>query len=89
MMKFCNGGAAGQAATEVDTIKQYLEDFSADTPKDTNMITQLQWALVVAQEKATVLREDCRRRGHCHTYPYKTNWAVIQAALRAADKLYQ
>ena len=86
MVEFCNGGAAGDADTQVRTIKEYLEDFSGDTVKDTNMIAQLQRALVVAQEKATILSEDCRRRGHCHTYPYKTNWAIIQTALKDAEK---
>jgi len=58
----CNGGAAVQADTQVYTIKQYLEE-STDWP--TNIVVQLQGALVTAQEKARVLIDDCRRRGHC------------------------
>ncbi len=63
-------------------IKQYLEEFSDST----NMVAQLQSALVVAQEKARVLSEDCRRRGHCETYPWTTNWTVIKQALTAVEK---
>ena len=87
MVEGCNGGAAVQADGQVYTIKQYLEEFSDSTTKDTNVITQLQGALVAAQEKARVLSEDCRRRGHCETYPWKTNWAVIREALRAYEQL--
>jgi hypothetical protein len=86
MVEGCNGGAAVQADGQVYTIKQYLEDFSDATTKDTNVISQLQSALVVAQEKAQVLSEDCRRRGHCDTYPWKTNWATIKQALTAYEK---
>jgi hypothetical protein len=82
MVEGCNGGAAVQADGQVFMIKQYLEEFSDST----NMVAQLQSALVVAQEKARVLSEDCRRRGHCETYPWTTNWIVIKQALTAVEK---
>lgn len=82
MVEGCNGGAAVQADGQVLMIKQYLEEFSDST----NMVAQLQSALVVAQEKARVLSEDCRRRGHCETYPWTTNWTVIKQALTAVEK---
>ncbi len=82
MVDGCNGGAAVQADGQVLMIKQYLEEFSDST----NMVAQLQSALVVAQEKARVLSEDCRRRGHCDTYPWTTNWTVIKQALTAVEK---
>lgn len=85
MVEGCNGGAAVQADGQVYMIKQSLEEFSDYTAGDTNVIIQLQNALVVAQEKARVLSEDCRRRGHCDTYPWKTNWAIIKEALRASE----
>ena len=89
MVEGCNGGAAVQADGQILMIKQYLENFSDATAKDTNMVAQLQSALVVAQEKDRVLREDCRRRGHCEMYPWKTNWATIKQALTAVEKSNQ
>jgi hypothetical protein len=86
MVDGCNGGAAVEAAGQVFTIKQYLEDFTDSPAKDTNIIVQLQTALVIAQEKAKVLNDDCRRRGHCDTCPWKTNWATIKKALAGAEK---
>ncbi len=83
MVEGCNGGAAVQADGQVLTIKQYLEEFT-DWP--TNIIGQLQGALLTAQEKARVLSDDCRRRGHCDNFPWKTNWATIKQALAAADR---
>jgi len=81
----CNGGAAVQADGQVLMIKQYLEEFS-DFTTDPNLVAQLHSALVVAQEKALVLDEDCRRRGHCESHPWKTNWAVIKRVLAAVEK---
>ena len=84
-----NGGAAVQADSQVMMIKQYLEDLTYPPVKDTNMVAQLQSALVVAREKARVLSEDCRRRGHRETHPWKTNWATIKQALTAFEKSNQ
>ena len=81
MVEGCNGGAAVQANGQVLMLKQYLEEFSDSS----NLVAQLRSALVVAQEKVQVLDGDCRRRGHCDTYPWKTNWAVIKQALAAVE----
>ncbi len=89
MIEGCNGGAAVGADGQVYTIKQYLEELSDSTTKDTNLIAQLRGALVLAQEKARVLSEDCRRRGHCDAYPWKTNRATIKTALTAFEKSNQ
>src|SRR5262245_60825092 len=90
MVEGCNGGAAVHADGQVLMIKQYLEEFAySPRAKDTNMVAQLQSALVVAQEKARVLSEDCRRRGHRETHPWKTNWATIKQALTAFEKSNQ
>ena len=89
MVQGCNGGAAVQADGQVLMIKQYLEDLTYPPVKDTNMVAQLQSALVVAQEKARVLSEDCRRRGHRETHPWKTNWATIKQTLIAFEKSNQ
>ena len=89
MVHGCNGGAAGEADGQVYTIKQHLEEFAGSPNSDTNIIIQLQSALVLAQDKARILSEDCRRRGHCETHPWKTNWVTINQALSAAEKLYQ
>src|SRR5262245_14149232 len=72
MVEGCNGGAAVQADGQVLMIQQYLEQIGNPSAEETNMVAQLQSALVVAQEKARVLSEDCRRRGHRETYPWKT-----------------
>ena len=86
MVQGCNGGAAVQADGQVMMIKQYLKDLTYPPVKDTNMVAQLQSALVVAQERARVLSEDCRRRGHRETHPWKTNWATIKQALTGFEK---
>ena len=52
MVQGCNGGAANQAEGQIMMIKQYLEDLTYPPVKDTNMVAQLQSALVVAQQKA-------------------------------------
>ena len=89
LVEGCNGGAAVQADSQVYTIKQYLEAFSTATPKDTDLIAQLQSVLVVAEEKARVLSEDCRRRGHWENHLWQTNWAAISQALTAVEKSNQ
>lgn len=89
MIEGCNGGAAVQADVQVYMIKQYLEEFSDATTKDSNVIAQLQSALVVAHEMQQVLSEDCRKRGHCDTYPWKTNWTTIKQTLTAVEKSNQ
>ena len=89
MVQGCNGGAAVQADGQVMMIKQHLEELTYSPVKDTNMVAQLQSALAVAQKKAQVLSEDCRRRGHCESYPWKTNWIVVSQALTAFDKSNQ
>jgi hypothetical protein len=68
MVKGCNGGAAVQVDGQVFTIKQYLEEFADSPTRDTNTIFQLRSALVIAEEKARILSDDCRRRGHCETH---------------------
>jgi hypothetical protein len=89
MVEGCNGGAAVQADGQVLMIKQYLDDLTYPPVKDTKMVAQLQSALVVAQEKARVLGEDCRRRGHRETFPWKTNWVTIKQALTDFQKSNQ
>ena len=88
MVKFCNGSAANGAHGEVYAIQERLEDFADSPGVDTNVIVQLKNALAIAKEKERVLSDDCARRGHCHTYPWKTNWAIIKEALTASEKLY-
>ena len=85
MVRGCNGGAANQAEGQVMMIKQYLEQF-VDSTTDTNIVLQLQKALVVGQEEARVLSDDCRRRGHCESHPWSTNWVVVSQALTAFEK---
>ncbi len=86
----CNGGAANQADSDVYALKRLLAEL-ADTPNaDTNEIAHLKEILVRAQEKASVLSDDCRWRGHRDTYPWKTNWSGIRRELKAAEeRIYQ
>ncbi len=88
MVDGCNGGAAVEADGQVYSIQQRLEEFAGSPGVDTNVIVQLQSALVIAQEEARILSDDCARRGHCDTYPWKTNWMAIKQALSASEKLY-
>lgn len=86
MVNGCNGGAAVGADGEVHAIEQRLA-WLRDTPEaNTNVIIQLQKAYILAQEKARILGDDCRRRGHRDTHPWKTNWTTIKQALTASEK---
>ena len=87
MVVGCNGGAAHSADGQVRTIKERLAMFANSPDVNTNVIVQLQSAYVVAQERARIMREDCGWRGHCETFPWKTNWATIKQALTASDKM--
>ena len=89
MVQGCNGGAAVQADGQVMMIKQYLGELTYPPVKDTNMVAQLQNALAVAQDEARVLSDDCRRRGHCESHPWTTNWVVVSQALTAFEKSNQ
>ena len=89
MVEGCNGGAAVQADGQVMMIKQHLEMLADSPTKDTNIVLQLRNALVVAQEKARVLDGDCRKRGHCDSHPWTTNWVVVSQALTAFEKSNQ
>ena len=89
MVQGCNGGAAVQADGQVMMIKQYLEELTYPPVKNTNMVAQLQNALAVAQDEARVLSDDCRRRGHCESHPWTTNWVVVSQALTAFEKSNQ
>ncbi len=86
MVKGCNGGAAVQSDGQVLMIQQYLEELTNFPSGDTNMVFQLQNALLISQEKARLLSNDCRRRGHCETHPWNTNWIAISQALTACEK---
>jgi hypothetical protein len=89
MLEGCNGGAANQADIEVDAFERLLTEFK-DTPNvDTNLVRELQRGCVLAQEKARVLSDDCRFRGHRHTKPWKTNWAEIKHILAAGEAASQ
>jgi hypothetical protein len=87
MVDGCNGGAAVEADGQVYAIEQRLHDFADSPGVDTNAIVQLQAALVIAQEKARILSDDCARRGHRDSHPWKTNWAAIKQALTDSEKL--
>ena len=88
LVEGCNGGAANQADSEVRTLRRFLEEL-ADTPNaDTNEIAHLQEILVLAQDKARVLSDDCRWRGHRGNYPWKTNWSGIRRELKAAEERF-
>jgi hypothetical protein len=89
MLEGCNGGAANQADFEVDAFERLLPEFK-DTPNvDTNLVQEVQRGYVLAQEKARVLSDDCRFRGHRSTRPWKTNWAEIKHILAAAEAASQ
>jgi hypothetical protein len=89
MVDGCNGGAANGARAEVYSLQERLEDFADSPTVDTNMIARLKRALAIAKEMEQVLRDDCARRGHRETHPWKTNWATIKEALTASEKLYR
>ncbi len=86
MIDGCNGGAANGASASIHTLNQLLEVFADDPEVETNLIARLKNALPIAQEMEGVLRKDCAKRGHCDTYPWRTNWAVVRDAITAAYK---
>ena len=82
----CNGGASIQADFEVHDVQRLLGELAETPNADTDGITQLQKILVLAQEKARVLGDDCRWRGHRDTHPWKTNWATCRRDIEAAQQ---
>jgi len=53
------------------------------------MAAELRSALALARERAEVLNDDCRRRYHCETVPWKPEWASIDKALKDAEVLWK
>ena len=86
MVDGCNGGAANQAYFEIHTLEQRLAELTNSPNADTNVVVQLQKAYLIAEEKERFLSDDCRRRGHCDAFPWKTNWGTIKQALTASDE---
>ncbi len=88
MVEGCNGGAASQADSEVYALRRLLVEL-ADAPNaDTNEIAHLEEILQLAQDKARVLSDDCRWRGHRDSHPWRTNWSTIRRELKAAEERY-
>jgi len=90
LVRGCNGGASVEADGQVRTLEQLISELVDSPDSNTNELAHLQAILVLAQEKARVLDEDCRWRGHRGTYPWKTNWSGIGRELKAAqERFYQ
>ena len=83
----CNGGAANEAVGQVHTIELRLEALADSKLTNSNVNVRLQEAYTLAQEKARILRDDCRMRGHRENKPWKTNWITIRQALTASEEL--
>jgi hypothetical protein len=89
MVKGCNAVEASDASAQVYKLQERLIGFAHHRKEATNIIISIKGAIAVAREKERVLHDDFDRRGHCcDTYPWKTNWALIEEALRASDNLY-
>ena len=87
-LKGCNVVEAGDASAQVYKLQERLIGFAHHRKEATNVIIQLKSAIAIAREKERVLNDDLDRRGDCDTYPWKTNWAMIEEAVTASDKLY-
>jgi hypothetical protein len=86
-LKGINVEEAGDAGAQVWKLRERY--MAARVRKEaTNVIIQLKSAIAIAREKERVLNDDLDRRGECDTYPWKTNWAMIEEVLTASDKLY-
>lgn len=89
MVDGCNGAEANRAYFEVHTLEERLAELTNAPSTDNNLIVQLQKVYATAQEKRRVLSDDCARRYHCDTHPWKTNWATIDQALAASERVHQ
>ena len=86
MIKGYNSFEAECASSQVWRLRErYI--VARQRKEATNVIIQLKSAIAIAREKQRVLYDDFDRRGDCDTYPWKTNWAMIEEVLTASDKL--
>jgi hypothetical protein len=83
----CNGGAANGAEFDVYKLQERLADLTGTPRAGKNEIAQLQEALALAQEKARVLNDDCGRRGHCDTKPWRASWSRIRQVIDASEEV--
>lgn len=89
MAKGCNAVEASDASAQLYHLRERLIGFAHHRKEATNVIIQLRSAIAIAREKERVLNDDLDRRGLCcDTFPWKTNWAMIEEVLAASDKLY-
>lgn len=86
LMQGCNAAAANQAEFRLFAIDDRLAELTNAPDVNAQQILQLRAARIVAQEAARVTSEDCRRRGHCDSHPWKTNWAAVKLALEDSDR---
>lgn len=82
----CNAGAYHAAGNDIRLVERLLEWHNCEAPSDTNLVMQLQTALRLAREERDVIDEDCRRRFHCHTHPWKAEWNVIRPTIESGEK---
>jgi hypothetical protein len=82
----CNAAAANQAEFDLYAIDDRLAELTNAPDVDTKVVVQLRAARVVAEAAVRFTNDDCRRRGHRDSHPWKTNWTAVKIALEAADR---
>ena len=85
MVNGCNAAAANMAEFDVFALSERLVEVTNSPISDKTQITRLQSVYVIAQDKARILSDDCRRRGHCDNYPWKANWLAIKPLLATSE----
>ena len=82
----CNALVAETAYFDEFMVNERLTELTNSPHADTSQMTRLREAYATAQERVRILNEDCRRRGHCNSHLWKTNWVTIKEALAANDR---
>ena len=81
----CNLAAASRADIEIYQMNDRLEELTNRPSADPAQFNRLHQAMPIALERARILGDDCRKRGHRDSHLWKTNWVAIKQALAASE----
>ena len=85
----CNALAANMASFDVSILRERLAKLKDSPNTDSNQIVRVENAYATAQDKARILSDDCKRRGHRENHPWKSNWDTIKQVSAASRQVDQ
>jgi hypothetical protein len=86
LVQGCNAAAANRAKFDLYAIDDRLSELTNAPDADAKQILQLRAARTIAEEAVKLTDDDCRRRGHRDSHPWKTNWVAVKNALEDSDR---